>query len=572
MRWRKLSNYCINNHLFAIGGSLVLTHLQVSDFTLVNQLDLDFGAGLTVLTGETGAGKSILLDALGLALGDRAEADKVRAGAERAEVTACFDISRLTHVQRWLREADLQTEECIVRRVVTSEGRSRAYINGQMVTLTQLRALGDRLLDIHSQHEHQSLLQSATHRRLLDDFGQHQSVVEEVKAAFTRWQDLQSTADQVRNNSAELNARYQLLSYQVGELDQLDLAAGEVESLENRQRQLANAAQIQQSCQAVADICSEGEESVLDRLHHSLQLIHNLPYKSARMAEVEAMLQNALIQVEEGSRELQQEMSSADDQDESLPEIEQRLSAIYDIARKHRVAPESLAELHAQLAEELQGLQSGDERLAELDAACASALQNYRELAARLSNLRLKVAKTLAKAVSQQLASLAMAHSNFEIALTPLEEPSRWGAESVEFLISTIPGQPARTLARVASGGELSRISLAIQVVVAKTSIIPTLVFDEVDAGIGGATGDVVGRMLRQLGESAQVLCVTHLAQVASKAHHHLRVEKTVSKKGASTSICELDGEAKVLEIARMMGGAVESQQSLAHAREMLGI
>lgn len=550
----------------------MLTHLQVSDFTLVNQLKLDFRAGLTVLTGETGAGKSILLDALGLALGDRAEADKVRAGAERAEVTACFDIGRLTHVQRWLQEADMQADECIVRRVVTSEGRSRAYINGQLVTLTQLRALGDRLLDIHSQHEHQSLLQSATHRRLLDDFGQHQAQVEEVKAAFTRWQALQLTRDQVGNNSAELDARYQLLSYQVGELDQLGLADGEVETLENRQRQLANAAQIQQSCQVVADICTEGENSVLDRLHHSLQLIHSLPYKSARLAEVETMLQSALIQVEEGSRELQQEMSGKDDQDESLQEIEQRLSAIYDIARKHRVAPEGLAKLYEQLAQELQGLQGGDERLAELDAECAVALQRYNDLAAKLSAQRAKAAKALAKAVSQQLTSLAMAHSRFEIALTPVDEPSRWGAETVEFLISTIPGQPARTLAKVASGGELSRISLAIQVVVAKTSIIPTLVFDEVDAGIGGATGDVVGHMLRQLGESTQVLCVTHLAQVASKAHHHLRVEKTVSKKAAATSIARLEGEAKVLEIARMMGGAVDSQQSLAHAREMLGI
>lgn len=550
----------------------MLTHLQVSDFTLVNQLSLDFGAGLTVLTGETGAGKSILLDALGLALGDRAEAEKVRAGAERAEVTACFDISRLSHVQLWLKEADLDSDECIVRRVVTSEGRSRAYINGQPVTLTQLRALGDRLLDIHSQHEHQSLLQNATHRRLLDDFGQHQQAVADVKAAFSQWQELQAATDLVRNNSAELNARYQLLSYQVGELDQLGLSAGEVESLEGRQRQLANAVQIQQSCQAVAEICSEGEDSVLDRLHHSLQLIQNLPFKSARIAEVEAMLQNALIQVEEGSRELQREMSDADDQDESLPEIEQRLSAIYDIARKHRTAPEALADLHNQLAEELQGLQSGDERLAELDAACAAALAHYRELATRLSSQRAKAAKALAKAVSQQLASLAMAHSSFEIALAPLQEPSRWGTETVEFLISTIPGQPARALAKIASGGELSRISLAIQVVVAKTSIIPTLVFDEVDAGIGGATGDVVGRMLRQLGENAQVLCVTHLAQVASKAHQHFKVEKTVSKKGASTSIGVLDGEAKVLEIARMMGGVAESQQSLAHAREMLGI
>lgn len=550
----------------------MLTHLQVSDFTLVSQLDLDFGPGLTVLTGETGAGKSILLDALGLALGDRAEADKVRAGAERAEVTASFDIHSLPHVQRWLRDADLDSDECIVRRVVTSEGRSRAYVNGQLVTLAQLRALGDRLLDIHSQHEHQSLLQNTTHRRLLDDYGRHQSLVEQVKTAYIKWQELQAAADRVRASSVELNARYQLLSYQVDELDQLALAPGEVEALEDRQRQLANVAQIQQSCQAIAEICSEGEDSIADRLHRALQLLHNLPYKPVRLGEVESMLQNALIQVEESNQELQREMSASDGDDANLLEIEQRLSSVYDIARKHRVAPEALTELHEQLALELRGLQSGDEQLAQLDESCAKALAEYRELARNLSAVRTKAAKALSKAVSQQLSALAMSHAAFEIALNAQEDPGRWGAEAVEFLISTIPGQPARPLTKIASGGELSRISLAIQVVVAKTSVIPTLVFDEVDAGIGGATGDVVGQMLRQLGDSAQVICVTHLAQVASKAHQHLKVEKTVSKKGASTAISVLKEEEKVMEIARMMGGSIESQQSLAHAREMLGV
>lgn len=550
----------------------MLTHLQVCDFTLVNQLSVDFGPGLTVLTGETGAGKSVLLDALSLALGDRAEADKVRAGAERAEVSACFDLSGLESVRQWLREVDLDGQECIVRRVVTNEGRSRAYINGQPVTLTQLRTLGEQLLDVHSQHEHQSLLQTATHRRLLDDFGQHQALVEQVKMAFVRWQDLTANAERVRNNSTELNARHQLLSYQVEELDQLGLAEGELEELEARQQRLAHAVLIQQTCQQVAEICSESEDCVENRLHRTLHLIQSLPVKPERLAEVETLLQSALIQVEEAQRELQRHLSGADDREDDLPVIEQRLSAVYDIARKHRVHPTELVELHQRLADELHSLQSGDQQLEALEAASAAALAQYQEAARQLSAVRIKVAKSLAKQVNQQLAGLALGHAVFEVSLTPLTEPGRWGLEAIEFLISTVPGQPAKPLAKIASGGELSRISLAIQVVVAKTSVIPTLVFDEVDAGIGGTTGDVVGRLLRQLGESTQILCVTHLAQVASKAHRHLKVEKSVSKKGASTTLVVLEGESKVAEIARMMGGVAESQQSLAHARQMLGV
>jgi len=550
----------------------MLTHLQVCDFTLVNQLSVDFGPGLTVLTGETGAGKSVLLDALSLALGDRAEADKVRVGAERAEVSACFDTAGLEAVRQWLKEADLDSQECIVRRVVTSEGRSRAYINGQPVTLTQLRTLGEQLLDVHSQHEHQSLLQTATHRRLLDDFGQHQALVEQVRTSFISWQELSANAARVRNNSAELNARHQLLSYQVEELDQLGLAEGELDELEARQQRLAHSALIQQTCQQVADICSESEDCIESRLHRTLQLLHGLPVKPERLAEAETLLQSALIQVEEAQRELQRHMDAAADREEDLPAIEQRLTAVYDIARKHRVHPSELAVLHQRLAEELHSLQSGDQQLEALEAAGAAALAQYQIAARQLSVARNKVAKSLAKQVNQQLMGLALGHAVFEVNLAPLPEPGRWGVENIEFLISTIPGQPAKPLVKIASGGELSRISLAIQVVVAKTSVIPTLVFDEVDAGIGGATGDVVGRLLRQLGESTQILCVTHLAQVASKAHRHLKVEKSVNKKGASTTLVVLDGEAKVAEIARMMGGAVESQQSLAHARQMLGV
>lgn len=548
----------------------MLSHLQVIDFTLVKQLDLDFHSGLTVLTGETGAGKSILLDALGLALGDRADADKVRAGAERAEVSASFYIGKLPYVKKWLQEAELGSDELIIRRLVTAEGRSRAYINGQLVTLTQLRAVGQRLIDIHSQHEHQSLLQAANHRRAVDAYGQNLELVEQVKQSFNQWQALAEQLHQVRNNSEELNARYQLLRYQVDELDQLNLGEDELAALEARQQQLANAVQIQQSCQQVSAICGDSDDAVSDRLNKALQLLDDLPVKSPSLLEVESMLQNALIQVDEAHSELQKAMDSNDEDEFNLPEVELRLSAIYDIARKHRTPPEELQSLHQSLAEELAGLQSGDDQLERLEEAVAEALTVYQHHANQLSCAREKAAKRLAKAVNQQLQALAMAHARFEVAFTRHAQPTRVGAESIEFLISTIPGQPAKPLHKVASGGELSRVSLAIQVVAAKTSVTPILVFDEVDAGIGGATGDVVGRMLRALGESAQVVCVTHLAQVASKAHNHLCVEKTVTKKGASTAIALLEEESKVLEIARMMGGVKESEQSLAHAREML--
>lgn len=548
----------------------MLTHLQVTDFTLVSELSLDFSSGLTVLTGETGAGKSILLDALGLALGDRADADKVRAGAERAEVCACFDIAALPDVQQWLSAADLANDECIIRRLVTSEGRSRAYINGQLVTLTQLRNLGERLLDIHSQHEHQSLLQTASHRRLVDAYGKLTDLAVGTKKAFQRWHETHQELARVRGHSEELNARYQLLRYQVEELEQLGLAEGEIEALEASQQKLENAVVTQQNSQQVLLICSDSDDCVADRLNKALQLLDDLPYKSARILDVESMLQNAVIQVEEAGREIQRELDAGDDEEFNLPEIELRLTAIYDIARKHRVNPEDLLPLLQNLAEELASLQSGDEQLEVLEQTLATAFAEYQQMAQKLSAERVKAAGRLAKAVNRQLASLAMAHARFEVALSELVEPTRHGNEQIEFLITTIPGQPAKPLVKIASGGELSRVSLAIQVVAAKTAIIPTLVFDEVDVGIGGATGDVVGRLLRELGQATQVLCVTHLAQVASKAHQHLRVEKTVNKKGASTHIELLRDDEQVLEIARMMGGAIESEQSLAHAREML--
>ncbi len=548
----------------------MLAHLQVTNFTLVKSLSLDFSSGLTALTGETGAGKSILLDALGLAVGNRADADKVRAGADKAEVCASFDIGGLTLVRKWLKDADLGIDECIVRRTVTSEGRSRAFINGQVVTLTQLRTLGALLIDIHSQHEHQALLKPQTHRRLLDAFGNQEAAAKEVKQAFLSWQSLAAEIDRVKNSHEELNARYQLLNYQKQELDQLGLAKGECVELEATQKRLANSALIQQSCQQVSDMCSQSDGCIEELLGRSLQVITSLPSKSASIEQVQAMLQTALIQVEEAGGELQSDMDAMLHEDCNIVEVEQRLTAIYDIARKHHVAPVGLTELHEGLTQELLQMTSGDEQLEALEQALQEAETQYQILAGLLSKGRKKAASRLSKSVNKQLASLAMAHAKFEVGFVLQDKPTGFGCESTEFLISTIPGQPPKSLGKIASGGELSRISLSIQVIAAKTSVTPTIVFDEVDVGIGGETGDVVGQLLRTLGESTQALCVTHLAQVASKGHQHLKVEKTVTKKGASTCIGALSGEGKVAEIARMMGGAVESEQSMAHAREML--
>lgn len=551
-------------------GVGMLIHLQVKDFTLVKELSLEFRDGLTALTGETGAGKSILLGALGLALGDRAEADRVRIGATKSEVTASFDLGAVGAAAQWLKVHDFGSEECILRRSVSKEGRSRAYINGHVVTLSQLRELGDLLVDIHSQHEHQSLLKPSIQQGLLDGFGNLEAKVQSLNSVYKSWHSAEKHLTEIEENYHELNARHQLLSYQKEELDQLQLQEGEFEELENKQKQLASAQEIQAACHQLSEVCTENEGSIVEQLTMGLQLLGRLPIKTEGFDQIEAMLNSALIQVDEAASEIrrQSELILADDIE--LNDLEQRLGAIFDLARKHRCKPKELWQFHQDLSAELEAMPSGDEQCAKLRDELAELRTEYDQLAISLSKARKKAASHLTKSVNAQIGRLAMSHAGFEVSLNSKQEPSPSGAESAEFLISTVPGQPPRPLAKIASGGELSRISLAIQVVTAATSVTPTLVFDEVDVGIGGETGDIVGRMLRELGAASQVLCVTHLAQVASKATHHLKVEKALSKKSASTNIFELHGESKVSEIARMMGGVVNAEQSIAHARLLL--
>lgn len=555
----------------------MLTHLNIQNFTLVDRLDLDIKAGMTVITGETGAGKSIVLDALALTLGDRAEADRVRTGASRADITATFDTSAIPSAQEWLLNMDLQQpdnpQECLLRRLINNEGKSKSYINGQPVTLQQLRILGEMLIDIHSQHEHQSLLIKDTHRRLIDEFAGQTDLAKQVRLAFREWQSRLEHFIHLRDNAADVSARFQLLSYQFNELEQLGLQPGEQAKLEAEQRSLANAEEILHGSQQLAAFCGDDEQGLSVNLHRALHILRNLPEKTAALQTAEELLTSAQIQVEEAQHEIDRHIDSFNLDPARLAVVEDRLSAIYDIARKHRIQPEELPAFIEKLSAELEQLQGGDGKLDQLAQQVAQAEKAYRQLAEQLSAKRSKAGTSLAKQVNEQLKLLAMTNANLSVSLLPLtDKPGPNGLEDVEFLISTNPGQAPRPLAKIASGGELSRISLAIQVITAKTSATPTLVFDEVDVGIGGATGDVVGQLLRQLGERGQVICVTHLAQVASKGHQHLQVVKTASKKSAESTLVELSGEGKVEEIARMLGGLKITDQSLAHAREMLAL
>ncbi|WP_406828228.1 DNA repair protein RecN [Microbulbifer sp. ARAS458-1] len=547
----------------------MLLHLSISQFTLVDQLELEFGPGTSTLTGETGAGKSITLDALGLALGDRGNGELVRAGAKRADIHATFDISAYEDARSWLEEQEMDAgREVILRRTISADGRSRAYINGQPVTLMQLRTLGEQLIDIHSQHEHQSLLKKDTHRRLLDEYAHAEAQSAEVRIHYKTWQDQYRRYRKLADSAEETQARRDLLEYQLQELEQLDLKPHELEELESEQRQLANAGDILNGSYQLAALLNGGEGDIAEQLHRALQLVSAMPEQSPALAEVAQMLDSARIQIDEAGSTLSRHIDRFEMDPERLAEVEERLSAIYSIARKHRVQPDQLPELQQQWQQELEEIGAPD-ALDKLAGECERLEQDFRKAAGKLSKLRTAAAKKLADAVNSQLADLAMPHARVELALTALEKPSATGLEEVEILIATNPGQPPRALGKIASGGELSRVSLAIQVVTAQTSRTPTLVFDEVDVGIGGATGDVVGKLLRQLGERGQVICVTHLAQVAARAHRQYLVEKHSDGEAAFVALRELKNGERSAEVARMLGGEATAQ-SLAHAEEML--
>ena len=556
----------------------MLTLLSIRNYAIVSSLDLELKSGMTVVSGETGAGKSIMLDALGLALGKRAESDAVRAGAKRAEITAVFDISKLPEAKEWLLTNELEAEddsECLLRRTLTEDGRSRSYVNGHPCPLARVRELGELLVDIHGQHEHQRLLKRDYHRQLLDAFAQSEDQAAQVRSLYQTWQSKSQELARLQSLSEEASAQLQLLSYQVEEINRLNPEAGELDILEQEQKELANAGSILQRGQQITQMLGEGDnDHASSLLNHALQLLHQMESTHPAISQTSEMLNSALIQVEEAQRELDHYLQGVDLNPERLFEVESRLTEIYDLARKHRVAPEQLPELMQTLNSQLAELSHVDEDLEHLEADVEAAREALLVSARKLSKLREKGAVALSTEVNTQLQLLGMSAARFKAQLSPVDVKhiSAQGLEEVEFLISTNSGQSAKPLARIASGGELSRISLAIQVVTAQVADTPTLVFDEVDVGIGGGIAEVVGRLLRQLGERAQVLCVTHQPQVASQGNQHLFVSKNADSGQTETRIAQLTDNQRVNEVARMLGGLEITAKTLDHAREMLTI
>jgi DNA repair protein RecN (Recombination protein N) len=549
----------------------VLLHLSVKDFVIVDRVEIEFEPGFTVLTGETGAGKSILIDALALVLGDRGDASVVRAGCERAEIAAQFDLSQLKPLHTWLTENDLAGDEgiCLLRRVVDSGGRSRAFINGHAATLAQLREAGEWLVDIHGQHAHQSLLRAVSQRALLDGYGGLIDQARQVQDAYRVWQELKHQREAGERDAEALQHEREDLEWRVKELAVLQFTPDEWQALQTEHARLTHAASLIDGARYGVEVLSESENSLITQLAGLISKLNQLREYDAGLKETLDTLEPAEIQLQEAAHSLNHYVQRLDLDPERLNECEQRLSAIHATARKFRVTPEQLPDL----------LESANTRLAALiecadPAALArkeqEAKARYDESAKKLSAGRRQAGKKLSQKVSATLQQLAMAGGVFEVALTPVSEGAGYGHENVEFLVAAHAGMSPKPLAKVASGGELSRISLAIQVAAIDVAAVPTLIFDEVDVGIGGGVAEIVGALLKDVGLRHQVLCITHLPQVAAQGHHHLRVAKEPVKGATLSRIETLDKKARVEEVARMLGGVEITEKTRAHAAEML--
>jgi DNA repair protein RecN (Recombination protein N) len=552
----------------------MLTQLHIRDFAIVRELQLEFEEGFSVLTGETGAGKSILIEALSLALGSRAESGVIRHGAKRAEVTASFAIPPKHGASAWLKENDLWEDGgCVLRRVVEADKPSKGYLNGRPVPIQQLRELSDLLLDIHGQHEHQSLLKRDAQRQTLDDYAE---ITDKVATLAERYSQLHAVAERLetlKRESADRDARLDLLRYQVHELDALKLTAEEIPSLESEHQKLAHGAQLIEGVQAVAQSVYDDDESAARALlSRAAGKLEELAQYDHKLNDAVTLLNDATIQTEEAASRLHQYLDNLELDPQRLTFVEERIGALHTLSRKHRVKPEELPALAEKLKTELADLDNIDSNLEKLESELKTLRVQYLNDAQAISKVRTQASGKLSKAVTQHMQELGMPGGKFEVALTALPEGelTAYGLERTEFLVSANPGQPVKPLTKVASGGELSRISLSLQVVLAALGRIPTLIFDEVDVGVGGRVAEIVGQTLRALGKSRQVLCVTHLAQVAALGHHHFVVTKQTEKNSTSTGIETVTGAARVQELARMIGGVTISRETLAHAKDML--
>ena len=552
----------------------MIMNLQVRDFAIVDRIDIEFEPGMTVLTGETGAGKSILVDALGLVLGERGNAQLVRDGAKRAEFAAEFDVSSLPAVAAWLEEQALDLDgECLLRRVINADGRSRAFINGNSVPLSQLKAIGELLLDIHGQHFHQSLGRREIQRDLLDHFGGLLDQRSEAATHFIEWKSLAERFEELANAEADRASRLDLLTFQLQELDSLALRADELAELNNERQKLQNSGRLAEGASSALEGLFDNDAGNANSLvADALRAIEPLAEIDTALEPVLEMLNSASIQVAEAADTLRRYGEALDMDPARRDWVEERLDAIQTISRKHRVKADELPDLSDRLRAEHDELSHAEERGRELEEQAAAARSEFLKRARALSKGRHKAAVGFEAAVTDAMHGLGMPGGVFKVAMTTLGDDAArpWGIDNIEFLISANPGQAPQSLAKIASGGELSRMSLSIQVIASDGSAIPTMVFDEVDSGVGGGVAEMVGRRLQELGASRQVLCVTHLPQVASLADQHFRISKVTDGKSTRTRVHGLGKDERIEELARMLGGVEITRKTLDHAAEML--
>ena len=556
----------------------MLTQLTINNFAIVRQLEIELAKGMSVITGETGAGKSIAIDALGLCLGQRIETSMVREGQERAEICATFFIEPTNPAYQWLQEQELQDpdnpSDCILRRVINADGRSKAFINSTSVSASQLKEIGQYLIHINGQHASQLLLKNDYQLQLVDTFAHHHDLLAQMREDYRAWKNLQTQVKTFQQKVAENEAKKQLLQYQVEELDEFALRPNEYLELEEDQRRLSNSEQLTQLSQSALQLLSENETVSIDSmLYRATQYIDELSELDPRYASVQTMLNDALIQVQEATSEVQHLASHIEQDPMLLQEIEQRLGQALQLARKHNVKPEELVEWHQKLKAELTALLDFSESEERLILEEKAAFEKMQHTAKQLHESRCQAAEKLAQQVTHSIKGLAMENAEFFIEVnSDLTKVASNGADNIVFTLRSNLGQQAQPLAKVASGGELSRISLAIQVLTSDQSAIPTLIFDEVDVGISGKTASVVGKLLRQLGDKCQVLCVTHLPQVACHGHHQFNVEKFTVDDKTETKMTALSQEERVPALARLLGGSEITELALANAQEMLDL
>ena len=566
----------------------MLLQLNIQNFAIVRQLDIEWQGGMTTITGETGAGKSIAIDALGLCLGDRAVTNVVRPNCKKAELTASFAIDNNALTKQWLEQHDISFDgECILRRVISSEGRSRAYINGSQVPLAQLKEIGQLLINIHGQHDHQLIVKNTEQRRLLDSFASHTNLLDDVKYYYQQWRALVAELKRLEENQQQREAQRQLLEYQVKELDEFALQDDEFSQLEHDFKRFSHSQHLLSETLHTLQLLSENEQfNAVDSIRKSADSLADLSEYDESLKAISDLLQESLIQVEEASNDLRHYHDRLELDPETYQMIEERYSTALQLAKKHQVAPEQLSQYHQELVAQLNGISSDETRLANMYSEIEKAKQNYLDVANKLSLSRQKAANGLSKRITKSMRELNMPHGNFTIAVNnpgsnANQEPltsqqlndqalTSHGLDDVSFLVSINPGQALEAMNKVASGGELSRISLAMQVILAEKVVSPALIFDEVDVGISGPTAAMVGAKLQELAASTQVICVTHLPQVASKGHQQLFVAKLTDGEHTETTVTELSEQGRVKEIARLLAGDKISEHSLANAKELL--